>query len=136
MSGKACNSYNMWREDVDILSKLKHQSFRMTIEWSRIEPMEGHFVDKEMDHYLQILNALKEKGIKVVLTIVHGTVPQWFSLKGAFTKIENLKCFENYLEYLVPKISQYIDYLCVQRIQFKNQRQAGFSYRKRYLYQR
>lgn len=38
LSGKACNSYEMWQEDVELLSKLKHNTYRMTIEWSRIEP--------------------------------------------------------------------------------------------------
>lgn len=59
------------------------------------------------------MEALKERNIQVVLTIVHGTVPQWFSLKGAFENMDNLKYFERYLEYIVPQISQYIDYWCV-----------------------
>ena len=103
----------MWQEDVELLSKLKHNTYRMTIEWSRIEPEEGRFLSKEVDHYLGILEALKERNIQVVLTIVHGTVPQWFSLKGAFENMDNLKYFERYLEYIVPQISQYIDYWCV-----------------------
>ena len=90
LSGKACNSYNMWREDVNILSELGHQMYRMSIEWSRIEPVEGEFQISEVNHYLEILNALKEKGIKVCITLVHFTTPRWFSLKGGFKKQENI----------------------------------------------
>lgn len=113
LSGKACNSYNMWREDVDILSELGHQMYRMSIEWSRIEPVEGEFQISEVNHYLEILNALKEKGIKVCITLVHFTTPRWFSLKGGFKKQENIVYFEKYLEYLLPKISHLVDLWCV-----------------------
>ena len=40
-SGKACNFWNLWKEDFALLGELGHKMFRMSIEWSRIEPEEG-----------------------------------------------------------------------------------------------
>ena len=112
-SGMACNSYNMWREDIDLLSKLGHQCYRMSIEWSRIQPTEDTFDQKEVDHYVKILETLKERGIQTNVTLVHFTTPYWFVKKGGFTKLENLVYFEKYCEYIVPKIASLVDFWCV-----------------------
>lgn len=110
-SGLACNSYEMWQEDVDIIKTLKHQAFRMTVEWARIEPEEGVFKIEEVEHYIRIFEALKKNGVKIVLTLIHGTVPYWYNLVVPYE--DKLRFFERYLNYIIPKISQYVDYWCV-----------------------
>ena len=42
-SGKACDSYRLYKEDVELLKTLGHQAYRLSIPWSRIEPVEGEF---------------------------------------------------------------------------------------------
>lgn len=109
-SGLACNSYEMYQTDIDLAHSLGHQAFRTSVEWSRVEPTEGHFDDQAVDHYVRLFAGLKEKGIKVFCTMVHIAWPEWFQQKGQFGEIENLKYFERYLEYVVPKIAPYVDF--------------------------
>lgn len=109
-SGMACNHYNMVDEDVQLLCDLGHQAYRLGVEWARIEPEEGVFIDAEADHYVRELALLKEKGIQTFVTLVHFSVPMWFHEKGDFLKLENLKYFERYLNYILPKISPYVDF--------------------------
>lgn len=113
VSGKACNSYELYSEDTRLLSELGHQMYRMSIEWARIEPVEGQFCQEAVDHYIKVFEGLKEKGIKISLTLVHFVVPQWFAAKQGFENMENLKYFERYVEFIVPKITQYVDMWCV-----------------------
>lgn len=108
-SGKACNHYNMYQEDIELLSNLGHRAFRMSIEWSRIQPEENVFDEEALNHYLHELTLLKEKGVQIFMTIVHLCHPQWFESKGGFSNINNLPYFEKYLEYLVPKITEFVD---------------------------
>ena len=110
LSGKACNSYVMWKDDNELLTKLGHQMYRMSIEWSRIEPVENTFEIKEVEHYIKIFEDLKKRNIKICLTLIHGSVPDWFFKKEWFYKYENIKYFERYLEYIVPKVAPYVDY--------------------------
>ncbi len=110
VSGMACNHYNMYEEDAQLIKDLGHQAFRLSIEWSRIEPEEGVFVKEELEHYIRELSLLKEKGLQVFLTLVHCSVPQWFAEKGDFKNRDNLKYFERYAEYVVPKVSPYVDF--------------------------
>lgn len=113
LSGKACNHYEMYREDIDILATLEHQVFRFSIEWARIEPVEGEFCPEAVAHYLDVLQTLKEKGIKVFLTLVHFTTPAWFYKMGGFEKEENLSYFYRYVEYIAPIVAPYVDYWCI-----------------------
>lgn len=109
-SGMACNSYELWERDVEIAQECGLQAFRTSVEWSRIEPHEGEFCQEALDHYVTFFATLKEKGIKVFSTMVHFSIPLWFEEKGGFTDLANLKYFERYLEYVVPKIAPYVDF--------------------------
>lgn len=109
-SGMACNSYELWEQDVDIAVRCGLQAFRTSVEWSRIEPSEGDFCQSALDHYVKLFATLKQKGIKVFATMVHFSVPLWFAQKGGFKSLDNLKYFERYLEFVVPKIAPYVDF--------------------------
>ena len=109
-SGLACNSYELWKTDVDLAEQAGLQAFRTSVEWSRIEPEEGHFDQKAADHYVALFSELKSRGIQVFATMVHQTHPQWFEERGHFTKLENRKYFERYLEFIVPQIAPYVDF--------------------------
>lgn len=108
-SGMACNHYNMVKEDTELLSRFEMPCYRMSIEWSRIEPSEGHFDSEATEHYLKELSLLKEKGIKVILTIHHFTHPIWFDDLGGFKNLDNRKYFERFLDKIVPLYAPYVD---------------------------
>jgi beta-glucosidase len=108
VSGKACDHYRLYREDVDLLAELGHQGYRMSIEWSRIEPTEGHWDKEALNHYVDLLKRLDERGIQPFVTLHHFTHPLWFEQLGGFRKRENLRHVERYLKYLLPKISDHV----------------------------
>ena len=109
-SGMACNSYELYRKDIDIAKALGHEAFRTSIEWCRIEPNEGEFDEKALNHYIDLFKYAKEQGLKTFATLVHNTWPLWFDKLGHFTNLDNRKHFEKYLNYLIPKIAPYVDY--------------------------
>ena len=41
--GRACDHYNRYEEDFDLVKELGHNAHRFSIEWARIEPKEGEF---------------------------------------------------------------------------------------------
>lgn len=109
-SGLACNSYELYEKDFDIAQSLSHQAFRTSVEWSRIEPHEGEFCQEAADHYVKMFASLKARGMKVFCTLVHMSFPDWFHKLDSFNKLENVKYFLRYVEYIVPKIAPYVDY--------------------------
>lgn len=108
-SGMACNHYNMVDEDIGIITELGMQAYRMSIEWSRIEPEEGVFCREAIDHYLDEVSKLKERGIKIFVTLNHFSSPKWFADMGGIADERNLKYFERYLDKVVPIFAPYVD---------------------------
>ena len=109
LSGKACNSYELYREDIELLKRLGHKAYRFSIEWCRIQPREGVFDEKALAHYQDMLDRLSAAGIHSCVTLVHGSVPWWFAEKGGFSNEENLHYFTEYLDFLVPKIADRVN---------------------------
>lgn len=77
ISGAACDHYNRYEEDFDIAKSLGHNAHRFSIEWSRIEPEEGKFNQKEIEHYRGVIRALKSRGLEPFVTLWHFTFPVW-----------------------------------------------------------
>ena len=97
ISGRACDHYHRFREDFDIAKQLGHNAHRFSIEWSRIEPEEGKFDEKEIEHYRQVISALKERGIEPFATLWHWTNPIWFQEKGGWLNKSAPEYFERYV---------------------------------------
>jgi beta-glucosidase len=108
-SGKACDHYRLYKEDAQLIADLGQQGYRMSVEWSRIEPEEGHWDEAAVAHYVDELEQLKSRGIRVFVTLHHFTHPLWFEKLGAFTRRDNLRYFERFVSFIVPRIAAYVD---------------------------
>lgn len=108
-SGQACDEYNLYEKDFDIAKSLAQNAHRLSIEWSRIEPMEGQFNQNEIDHYKKVLKALKERNLKVMLTLWHVTIPKWLSDKGGWESFATAGYFERFVKKIVPELKEYVD---------------------------
>lgn len=113
MALQACRSYELYEEDIQLLKKMNLGIYRMSIEWSRIEPEESVFNREALEYYLKILKRLKEEGIKVCLTIHHVSHPVWFHKKQAFHTLDNMAVWLRYVEKVVPLYRDYVDYWLV-----------------------
>ena len=104
ISGKACDSYNRYEEDFDIAKSLNQNIHRFSIEWSRIEPKEGRFDHEAMHHYVNVVKALRERGIEPMITLWHFTNPVWFAEKGGWLNEKSPEIFTRYIKYVVDNL--------------------------------
>lgn len=102
--GRACDHYHRYEEDFDIARSLGHNCHRISIEWARIEPEEGKFDEKEIEHYLAALAALRARHLKPFITLWHFTLPQWFADKGGFEHPKAPEIFARYCGYVTGKL--------------------------------
>ena len=49
-SGDAANSFELWPRDLDLVRSLGLNTYRFSLEWSRIEPEPGQFSTAMLDH--------------------------------------------------------------------------------------
>ena len=75
--GDASKGYSMAIDDVQLLADLHLDSYRFSIEWARVEPARGQIDQAALDHYSALLDALKAKGIRPMITVHHFSNPVW-----------------------------------------------------------
>jgi beta-glucosidase len=111
VSGRLANHYDRYEEDFDLLEKMHMNAYRFSVEWSRIEPQEGHWNAEAIAHYKQYIASLKRRGIEPVMTLVHFTLPVWFAEKGGFEYRANIKHFVRFAERVMTEIGKGVKYV-------------------------
>lgn len=96
--GKACDHYNRFEDDFDIAQSLNLNAFRISIEWSRIEPEEGKYDEREIEHYRKVIRAIRKHGMEPFVTLWHWTIPLWLSEKGGVSSSKFPIYFERYAQ--------------------------------------
>lgn len=106
ISGEGVDHFNRYKDDFSIVKKLSLNSFRFTIEWSRVEPEEGVFNAEALKHYEDYIDSLHDLGVEPILNIWHWTHPSWFEDKGAFTRRKNIKYFIRFIKKISPLLQK------------------------------
>lgn len=110
------NANSYWRDyevDHKAVEELGCNSMRITIEWSRVEPEEGIFDEKAIEHYRKILKDLKRRNISAVVGLWHWSVPMWFEEKYG---MHHKKCpllFLRFVRFVRTKLGNLVTYLVV-----------------------
>jgi len=102
--GQACDHYHRYEEDFDIAKSLGHNVHRFSLEWARIEPEEGKFNLEEIEHYRQVLSALKARGLTPIVTLWHFTLPLWFFESGGFERKDAPEIFARYARFIAQQL--------------------------------
>lgn len=82
---RSTDHWARWREDTELMASLGLQTYRMGVEWSRIEPRPGEFDDAVLERYRAEISLLRERGIVPLVTLHHFTQPSWFQGLGEWT---------------------------------------------------
>ena len=96
------NHYSLYKEDVLLLKSLGVNAYRFSIEWSRIEPREGEWDEEALDHYLKIVELLRENNIEPMVTLHHFTHPLWFTRKYAWHEQSSIDKFLRFAQKVIP----------------------------------
>ena len=108
----ATDHYHRYREDFALLRELNQNAHRLSIEWSRIEPSEGVFDATQIQHYRDVLGALRDQGISSMVTLHHFTNPLWFVRKGGWAARDAFHAFEPFVERVVEELGDQVDLWC------------------------
>ena len=113
ISGIACDHYSCFEADFDLAKEGGHNAHRFSIEWSRIEPEEGKFDEKEIEHYRDVLKALHLRGIEPFVTLWHWTEPVWFTEMGGWTNKKSVEYFQRFVEKIVSEYKNLVKFWIV-----------------------
>ncbi|MCX5713583.1 MAG: family 1 glycosylhydrolase [Candidatus Omnitrophica bacterium] len=64
--------------------------------------------ERDLKHYLEVILALRERGLEPVVTLHHFTNPLWFALKSGWQNKESVGFFLSFVERLVEHLCPYV----------------------------
>ena len=111
-SGDACDQYNRYEEDLDLLAGFGFNSYRFSIEWARIEPEEGEFSRAALDHYRRVCAACHERGITPIVTFHHFSSPRWVGAGGGWASAGTAERFGRYVTKATSHLGDLIGRAC------------------------
>lgn len=94
--GKAANWWQAAEVDFERAEQMENNALRLSLEWSRVEPTEGHWDNAAWERYRAMLTDLHKRHIKPIVTLHHFTEPLWFADRGGFANKDNIRYFVRY----------------------------------------
>ncbi len=111
-SGEACDHWNRWRTDFQLIENLGVGHYRFSIEWSRIETNMGTWDDDAIMHYSNMIDDLIGRNIEPMVTLHHFSHPIWFEEMGGFTKSENVELWVRFSEKMFTQFGDRVKWWC------------------------
>ncbi|MEC1653173.1 glycoside hydrolase family 1 protein [Bacillus vallismortis] len=138
--------YDHYKEDIRLMKELGHNSFRMSISWSRLIPDgTGEINAEAADFYVGVIDELIANGIEPFVNLFHFDMPMELQKNGGWANRETVDAYENYAkssfrlfgdrvkkwfthnEPIVPVEGGYLyDFHYPNKVDFKEAVQVGF----------
>ena len=94
----ACDHYHRWASDLELISELGLDAYRLSIAWPRVMDDAGRINPKGIDFYKRVLGRLQEKGIQSLVTLYHWDLPQHLEDRGGWLNRETAFRFADYAD--------------------------------------
>jgi len=92
----ACDHFNLWQEDIELIESLGVDAYRLSVSWPRVITQSGELNQAGVDYYLNILDTLNSKNIKVFVTLYHWDLPQHLEDNGGWLNRDTAYKFRDY----------------------------------------
>ncbi len=111
----ACQFYERYPADLDLLNKLNLNAFRLSLNWAAICPAPGTGanlnINKEMiAYYRKVLETAKNKNIKTFVTLFHFCLPQWLADEGGWANEKTAFEFSKFATIAAEELGDLIDF--------------------------
>jgi len=113
---QACEFYERFSSDIDLVSQLNLNAFRIGINWAAIcpepPPAAGEIkVNADMiAYYRQVLKTAKDKNIKTFVTIFHFSLPNWLVEMGGWADERVVSEFSKFAELACRELGDLVDF--------------------------
>lgn len=109
VSGRASMHYERFAEDISLAADLGHGAIKTSVEWSRIEPEEGHFDEEALAHYVRVVTEMRRSGISPYIVLHHFTSPLWLERYGWWEGPETPALFERFVRVVARELAPFVD---------------------------
>ncbi|WP_296665722.1 family 1 glycosylhydrolase [Demequina sp.] len=107
-SGAACNSWELWETDLDLVQGLGLNAYRFSVEWARIEPEPGVIDHSALDRYEAMVDGCLARGLSPIVTFCHFVAPDWFARRGAWLDAGAPEAFARFCDAVMARFGDRI----------------------------
>jgi len=101
----ACDHYNRWPADLDLLRDAHFDVYRFSCSWARVMPEGRGAANAEgLDFYDRLVDGMLERGLKPAATLYHWELPSALADLGGWRNRDIAGWFANYTEVLMARI--------------------------------
>ncbi len=101
----ACDHYNRWESDLDMIKSLGVDAYRFSIAWPRVQPAgSGAWNPAGLDFYDRLTDGLLERGIAPHVTLYHWDLPQALQDNGGWASRETAQRFAEYAQTMAERL--------------------------------
>lgn len=91
--------YYKYKEDIQLMKEIGHNSFRLSISWSRLFPEgKGEMNEKAVEFYNNVIDALIAEEIEPFVNLYHFDMPLALQETGGWNNRETVDAYEKYAE--------------------------------------
>ncbi len=94
----ACDHYNQWQNDIELIDSLGVDAYRLSISWPRVITLSGELNPEGVKFYTNILDELNKRNIKAFVTLYHWDLPQHLEDKGGWLNRDTAYEFARYVK--------------------------------------
>jgi beta-glucosidase len=104
----ACDHYNRYEEDLDLMAPAGFDAYRFSTSWARVMP-DGVTPNAEgLDFYDRLTDAMLERGLAPYATLYHWELPSALADKGGWRSADMPKWFGDYTACIMGRIGDRI----------------------------
>jgi beta-glucosidase len=105
----ADNSYNLYKEDVQLLRNLGVRGYRMSVAWARIFPEgKGEPNSAGLDYYNRVIDELLANNITPYVTLFHWDLPN--ALEGGWQSRDTSYAYADYAGFMARHLSDRVQH--------------------------
>jgi beta-glucosidase len=109
-SGLACDWWRNAEQDFARMQQLHLNVHRLSVEWSRIEPVPGTIDHTALDRYRVMLGGLRDRGIRPMVALHHFSNPRWLERAGGWAWSGSVVRFQHYTRTVVAALGDLCDF--------------------------
>jgi beta-glucosidase len=106
---RACDHYNRWEEDLDLVAGLGADVYRFSTSWARVLPEgTGKANQQGLDFYDRLVDGMLARGIRPAATLYHWELPQPLADKGGWRNADMPGWFADFTHTVMSRIGDRI----------------------------
>lgn len=108
----ACDHYNRWESDLDLIAAAGMDAYRFSTSWARVLPQGRGAANQEgLGFYDRLVDGMLARGIKPNLTLYHWEIPAALADLGGWTNPDIADWYTDYARLIASKIGDRVEWI-------------------------